>query len=564
MQIRSPHLDLKHIFISHTGQAMSLIEASNVKPGMQMMTQDGLQKVVVVDHLEKSQEVYDLNITDTHNFFANNICTHNSVYAFRGAQVEHILRFTQGWTNANVYKLEENYRSSAAILRAAQSVIDGSHHKSDKRLVAKLPEGAPVRLLRFENHWDEASFVADRIKQLASSGVQPEEIAVAYRTNAQSQAIEEALTEKGMAYHVVGGVGFTRRVEIQGARAYMALLANPRDRMAFERLSGFPKRGIGPAALEAVISQPGDNIIDQMRLVVAEPPKGVNSRAISGITELVHLFHKAQEIAERVSMGELLNWMVNASGMVSYLKKQGERGRDQLENLDGLIELAERYEGSVADNLIDWVADTALHEQEKDEVPAGVRLMSLHASKGLEFPYFFIVGLEEQLFLRGNVDHRGLDEERRLFYVGMTRAKKELVMTFADRRRLWGRELHTQPLQFLFDLPADVVRQRARTKTTSQPSRPGRPAPSARRKSNNPSENRSRTRERPRGSSSTPPPKPKADTSVSPDQFRAGMRVSHKKFGEGQVVDVTTDLVKVRFSDKVRALQVQYAGLRII
>jgi len=299
--------------------------------------------------------------------------------------------------------------------------------------------------------------------------------------------------------------------------------------------------------------------------VIHNPPKGINSRAIAGITELVSLFTKAQELSAKYSIGELLHWMINASGLVAHLKKQGEQGRDKLENLDGLVELAERYEGNVQENLIDWVADTALHEQEKDESPVGVRLMSLHASKGLEFPYFFIVGLEEQLFLRGNVDHRGLDEERRLLYVGMTRAEKELVMTFADQRRLWGRELHTQPLQFLFDLPADVVRQRARTKGAAKPSRPGRPARSSQQRKNSPTSSKPvRRQEYPKGSTAVPPAKPKADTSVSARQFRVGMQVSHKKFGVGQIVAVTTDLVKVRFTDKTRALNVQYAGLKIL
>ena len=533
-------------------------EAIQISVGDSMLGEDGEYKTVMeVRELDEGSTVYDINVIGSHNFFANKLCTHNSVYAFRGAEVEHILRFKEGWNNSKVYKLEENYRSSPAILRAAQAVIDRSHHRSEKRLVPVNPEGVPVRLLRFENHWDEAAFVADRIKQLVGSGVQSEDIAVAYRTNAQSQSIEEALTERGLAYHVVGGVGFTRRVEVQGARAYLSLLSNPRDRMAWERLAGFPKRGLGPAAIQAVIDHaPGGNILLGLQQVVVNPPKGLNSRALSGIQELVGLFTKAEELSSSQSLGELLHWLINASGIVSMLRKGGERGREQLDNLDGLVELAERYEGKAIDNLQDWVADTALQETEDRETPSGVRLMSLHASKGLEFPYFFIVGLEEQLFLRGNVDHRGLDEERRLFYVGMTRAEKELVMSYADRRRLWGREIHTQPLQFLFDLPADVVRQRAKSKNSSTTSRPSRPQRST---SRNSRDNRRRTSE-----PIKMPEKPKADLSVQTSQFQVGMTVRHGKFGEGQVIGVQPDSVKVRFGGKTRTLQVQYARLEII
>ena len=493
-----------------------------------------------------------------------------SVYGWRGAEVEHILRFEHNWSDVQVHKLEENYRSTPSILRAAQAVIDRSHHRSDKKLVPTLPEGAPVRLLRFDNHWDEASFVADRVKQLRTSGVAEEDIAIAYRTNAQSQALEEALNERRIAYHVVGGVGFSKRVEVQGARAYMALLSNHRDRNALERLVGFPKRGIGPAALEFVFAQGNSDLIDSIGEIILDPPSGLNRKAVAGFEELYGLFEKAQNMKHTATLGELLHWMLNASGIVSYLRTQKERGRDQLENLDGLQELAERYQGTAAETLQDWIADTALQEtEEAEQGPSGIKLMTMHASKGLEFPYFFLVGLEEQLFLRGDIDSKGLDEERRILYVGMTRAEKELVLSFADTRRLWGRELRTQPLQFLFDLPSEVVRQRARSK--SGPARPGKP--SSRTGSSTGKQaagsGRSENRERrsaslARGRSPAQPNKPSADLSVSGEQFRTGMRVNHAKFGEGVVVDCKNNNVKVRFGKQVKTLQVQYAKLQIL
>lgn len=469
-----------------------------------------------------------------------------SVYAFRGAEVEHILSFQKRWPDATTHKLEDNYRSSGAILEAAQAIIERSRNRSDKQLVATLPKGPPVRVFRFETHWDEARFIGDRIRQLLTEGVQEEEIAVAYRTNAQSQAIEEVLAQRSVAYQVIGGVSFMRRAEIQNARAYLALLSNPRDRLALDRAAGFPKRGLGPATLKQVAERAaGADLIEAAREMLKEGK--LKGKAAKGMEELLAVLDCAKGRMDQ-PLEQVLKKLLAESGFLGAIRKDKQTATERLANLDGLQELAERYEGPCSEVLVEWLSDTALDLGPEDSSP-GVKLMTLHATKGLEFRYVFLVGLEEDLFMRGEATAKQLEEERRLLYVGMTRAEFELVMSMADQRRQWGQDRATRPLQFLFDLPPSVVHKKAHSKSGKPKTERQRPDEAAYRP----------PRPRPR-----PPKRPAADGSASASLFPTGSKVSHAKFGAGIVTGSSGGKVEVVFSGKKVVLDPAFARLKLL
>ena len=517
-------------------------------------------KYIMVDEYQdvnRVQEELLRGVSSAHQ----NLCVvgddSQSVYAFRGAEVEHILRFRERWPQCRIFKLQQNYRSSAAILQAAQAVIDQASHASGKQLVATLPQGAPVMLLRFGSQWDEAAFIADRVRQLSKQGVELNDIAIAYRTNAQSQPLEEALQKNALAYTVIGGVSFMRRTEVQSLRSYLALLANPRDRLALDRVASWPRRGLGPAALKSIADQAqegeGNLLIAMAELLESGSLKG---KAASGAAELFSVFVKAFESqAQGQPLGAVIRLILQESGAYRMLRSAGEKGVEQLLNIDGLVEQAERFSGPAIDSLPDWLAETALTESSDGSAANGVKLMTLHAAKGLEFPYVFLSGLEEQLFLRGDVSRKELEEERRLLYVGMTRAERELVMSYSDLRRQWGREISTQPLQFLFDLPPQVVRKRAATKT-------GRPEPKGSDKRASGAgkiEDKEIYRRKPAVKKSAPAA---ADQSVNLNDFPAGCKVTHPKFGEGIVTGHKDGSLQVKFSGRLRTLKPEYARLR--
>jgi DNA helicase-2/ATP-dependent DNA helicase PcrA len=512
----------------------------------------------------------------------NNICVvgdeKQSIYRFRGAEVRNILRFESNWAGARVFHLEANYRSQANIITAANAVIEKSTERTDNRLVATRPAGSPVRLLTFETHWDEGRFVADRVKALIDAGISADSVAVAYRTNAQSQVLEEKLLERGISYRVVGGVEFNRRVEVQAVRAYLALLVNRRDRLAFERAIGWPKRGVGDTTAKLVVETARDSFDRDIRAAVtavaASKPAGVNARAVTGLTEFAALLDRCEAAMATTALGEIVRGVVRYSGIEALLREGGETGRDQLANIDQLIGLAERYPGNADDSMAEFLEATALNETPEDEErePA-VTLMTLHATKGLEFGYVFLPGLEQELFLRPTSDPRDIEEARRLLYVGMTRAETELVMSLCESRRMWGRESFMRPLQFLTDLPAEVIRQRARTRPASpapgaprRPGRPGRPAPPRpgpprrSRTAGGPSAGPLPASRDPLGAGQ--PARPVAATPA--DRFAAGQKVMHPSFGPGVVLSASGDRIRVRFPTATKELSIGYAKLTVL
>lgn len=517
----------------------------------------------------------------------NNICVvgdeQQSIYGFRGAEVQNILRFESEWPGCQVFKLEDNYRSQAHIINAANAVIAHATEKLDKILRPTKPAGTSVRLLEFNTHWDEGRFVADRITQIVKAGHSLDHIAIAYRTNAQSHVLEEKLLERGIPYRVVGGVEFNRRVEVQGARAYLSLLSNRRDRLAFERAVGWPKRGVGPSTVKLVLQHAREHhdahLRPAMKAVAAARPAGVNVKAAAGLAAFAELLDRAEGHLTSQTLDVVLRDVLERSGILDVLREQGDEGRDKLENLDQLVGLAERFPGPAADALPLFLEATALNDVQPgdDDATPAVTLMTLHATKGLEFEFVFLPGMEQDLFLRADSRKKDIEEARRLLYVGMTRAETELVMSYARTRRMWGREQLSRPLQFLRDLPPQptVAFQRQAAKSGSGSSRPGAPAyrrpagrPAASASSRAPMSARTAMASmRPASEIARPPqskPKPAADRSVRSSDYRAGQHVSHQKFGLGVVSGVRDGKVSVRFAGGVKDLAVEYARLQVI
>lgn len=470
-----------------------------------------------------------------------------SIYRFRSAEVKHILRFSEDWPGATVYHLQQNYRSQSRIVEAANALMVPARERTDNVLRAVLPSGPPVRLIDFPTHWDEARGVVQWVSSALSGGAGPEDIAICYRTNAQSRVLEEKLLEKGIPYRVVGGVEFNRRVEVQGLRAYLSLLVNPSDALALERVINWPKRGVGPKSVQGILehAKTADVPCLQATEQAARSLTAVrlSKNAQTQLTAFLALLEEGRVRLGRQSLSEVMRFLLEESGIKEMLREESD-GLDRLANLDQLLELSEMFshlDGAQAAQ--DFLEHTALHEAttEAEQAENRVSLMTLHATKGLEFKYVALCGLEDDLFLmeEGQAEE---EESRRLLYVGMTRAEHELLLTLARSRRVFGRQMQSQPLRFLDDLPADVKRQSvgdrpprpaARTSSRMGPSSAGIPAPVA--------------------------PVRKTVPEREPARVVVGQRVNHSSFGPGTVVEVAGNRAKVRFGSGIRQLDLRYA-----
>ncbi len=444
-----------------------------------------------------------------------------SIYGWRGARVENMQRFLQDYPNAEVIRLEQNYRSTGCILEAANALIERNPDRLGKQLWTALGAGEPIRLYAAVNEQDEAAFVVGRIQAWQAAGHGLDTVGVLYRSNAQSRAIEEALFRTGIPYRVYGGLRFFDRAEIKDALSYLRLIANPDDDAALERVINQPPRGIGEKTLQSIREAADAAGTSRWRalttLLEANRLSGRARNAVSAFRDRVEEL-RVQEGAGH-PLGDWVDAVLEGSGLRGYFERDtSEAARSRLENLDELITAARAYEAEFAEDewattpLLGFLANAALEgSDDRDETTPRVQLMTLHAAKGLEFPMVCVTGLEENLFPHAmsiTEDNR-LAEERRLCYVGLTRAQEALYLTYAERRRLHGQEHANLPSRFLDELPASVVEIiKPRHRVTST-----RYAP--------PPE------DEPPGSTGV------ADSSDAP--WPVGQRVVHKKFGLGRV-----------------------------
>ncbi len=436
-----------------------------------------------------------------------------SIYGWRGARVENILRFEQDHPGARVVRLEQNYRSTGTILKAANAVIAHNAGRLGKNLWTAGADGEPIHLYSAYNEIDEARFVVERIQDWAARGRPRAEVAVLYRSNAQSRVFEEALIQASVPYRVYGGLRFFERQEIKDALAYLRLIASRHDDSSFERVANVPTRGVGHKTLEAVREQARQTNLSLWETAQALLAAGaLPARAAQSLGGFLDLIARLAQDSAPLTLADQIEQVVTGSGLLEhYRKEKGEKGESRVENLEELASAARGFIHDQADGLdplAAFLAHAALEagEGEAEAWEDCVQLMSLHSAKGLEFPLVFLTGLEEGLFphQRSLEEPGRLEEERRLCYVGMTRAREALYLTHAEVRRLHGSERYAAPSRFLGETPAELLQEvRARPMATRPSWRPDE--------------------ERASGAPGTA-------------GVRLGSRVRHEKFGEGVVL----------------------------
>ncbi len=392
-----------------------------------------------------------------------------SIYGWRGAKVEHIRHFERDFPNTHVVRLEQNYRSTATILKAANAVIAHNQERLGKNLWTDGADGEPIQVYSAFNEQDEARFVAERIHAWREAGQPLADAAILYRSNAQSRVLEESLIHKELPYRIYGGLRFFERAEIKDMLAYLNLARFRDNDAAFERVVNVPPRGIGEKTLEQVrdAAREGRQSLWQAAMALLAEGK-LSGRAAGAIRSFVLAIDAMALAIDEQSLERQVAHVAQASGLLEFHKKDSERGEMRAENIEELVSAARGFslrEEDMALGLAPLDAFLGHAALEAGERQSGahedcVQMMTLHAAKGLEFPLVFIVGLEEGLFPHqmSREDPSKLEEERRLAYVGITRAREQLVLTCAERRRLHGKDLHPQPSRFLGEIPNELLR----------------------------------------------------------------------------------------------------------
>jgi DNA helicase-2/ATP-dependent DNA helicase PcrA len=480
-----------------------------------------------------------------------------SIYKWRGADLRNIMDFETDFSDAQIVRLEQNYRSTEVILDAASAVIANNRNRKKKALWTDLKGGAKIRLFRGSDELEEAEYIT-RIVRKALEEDYKALTAVLYRTNAQSRAVEDSLRAAGIAYVVLGGVGFYERREIKDALSYLKLILNPHDDIALRRVINVPARGIGKGvmdALEAVdVSQVDLNLPPLLaglsatfaqdslwtKLVAAVDGRLLSPRQIASLAAFRDLIVTLADVARREAVSVLLGKVLDQSGYLRDLREdKSEESEGRIENLMELVSAANEYETREAEpslgGFVDRLSLLSDVDKEQGKTDPKVMMMTLHSAKGLEFPTVILAGLEEGLFphSRSRDDEAELEEERRLCYVGITRARRQLVLTSAARRRVFGEYQNTEPSRFIDEIPADLIEQDfpAASSSFNRSQWEYRPNPYARRGGY--------------GSRKTEDPDAKVATQnfhyEEEDQtpgLRPGARVRHAQFGVGTVVSV--------------------------
>lgn len=452
-----------------------------------------------------------------------------SIYGWRGARIENIQRFSKDFPNAQIIRLEQNYRSSGTILKAANALISQNVGRMGKNLWTEGREGDPITVYAGFNETDEAFFIVNRIRTLREGNFSLREMAVLYRSNAQSRVIEEALMQYGIPYRVYGGLRYFDRAEIKDALGYLRLIANRSDDPAFERVVNTPTRGIGDRTLTAVRDYAKEtqlSLWDALHQLLEQ--KHFSTRSETALRSFVNLVNTISERCADLTLNKQMEYLLDASGLLEhYRKEKGEKGLTRVENLEELVNAAHQFiqEGGADNDIPPLTAFLAYAALESSEEKAQVyddcvQLMTLHSAKGLEFPVVFLAGCEEELFPHylSMGEPKGMEEERRLCYVGMTRAMHKLFMTYAELRRIHGKRVYHRPSRFLREIPDNLVDEiRFRTQVT-----------------------------RPQSYTGSYQPEPQS-------KFRIGKDVHHRIFGDGTIIDIEGEgeqmQVKVRFAN---------------
>jgi DNA helicase-2/ATP-dependent DNA helicase PcrA len=462
-----------------------------------------------------------------------------SIYAFRGADIRNILEFEHDFPGTRTIALEQNYRSTNRILRAANGVIAHNRERKPKDLFSELGEGDPVRVVEVEDDQSEARFVATEVAALIADGWSGREIAVFYRMNAQSRAVEQILRMNDLAYQVIGGPRFYERAEIKDATAYLQVIDNPADAVSLQRIANRPRRGIGDTTLGRLSAWADANAATLFEALGNPEAAGVSGASLRAVQGLHTLLQSLQASAQELDVPDLLQAVYDRSGMVDALESERTvEARGRIENLEAFVDGAREFQDQNPEGTLSgFLQEISLYSDQDAiaEETGAVTLMTLHNAKGLEFRAVFLVGCEEEIFPSSRaIEEQGVEEERRLFYVGMTRAKERLTLTHATSRLLWGRTTHNLPSRFLDELPgSEIERERLRPASWAEY---GRPSSSVAPRSEQPS-------------------------------LSTGDSVRHGTLGEGVVVRIEAGgVVTVRFAGdgSERRLMLDYAPLEKI
>ena len=403
-----------------------------------------------------------------------NICVvgdaDQSIYGWRGADMQNILDFEKDYPEAKVVLLEENYRSTKTILQAANEVIRNNRNRRPKNLWTQNEDGEEIVYYRANDEQDEALFVARTIDQLSREGYSHKDFAVLYRTNAQSRTVEEALLKANIPYTMVGGTKFYSRKEIRDVISYLNLIANPSDNISYERVVNEPKRGVGPGTVDKIRNFAASqeiSLLDASANIMLSPVKG---KAAQAVYEFANLILDLRERLDDYSVTELVELVLKKTGYSAALAAQATlESQARIENIEEFLSVTKNFDENLdnpadetgLDKLSRFLNDLALiaDTDDGDMESSEVTLMTLHAAKGLEFPVVFLVGMEENVFplSRASEDEDELEEERRLAYVGITRAEKILYLTNANSRLLYGRTNYNQPTRFLREISSDLL-----------------------------------------------------------------------------------------------------------
>jgi DNA helicase II / ATP-dependent DNA helicase PcrA len=540
-------LDSQFVLQGHMlKQSLPFISAASIRCGMVMASACGQFDVIERIEVESyDAKVYDINVERTHNFIAGGLVTHNSIYRWRGARVENLNQFRRDFPKAVLYKLEQNYRSSGTILKAANALISNNAGRLGKTLWTSGEDGERVKLYAAFNERDEADFVVNRIREWVSRGGARREVAVLYRSNAQSRVFEEAFLNARMPYRVYGGLRFFERAEIKDALAYLRLIASHADDTSFERIVNLPVRGIGAKTMDLVRDTARANATSLWNGAIACSQGLLPQRASQALQEFMQLIDRLGREVQGLELFEQVDHVIQMCGLIEHFKKEkGERGEGRIENLLELVSAARGFSPETEAEvelspLESFLAHAVLEsgEGQADPYDDCVQMMTLHSAKGLEFPVVFLAGMEDGLFphQRSVADLASLEEERRLCYVGATRAMRHLYITYAEQRRLYGVDTYAQPSRFISELPAELIEEI-----------------------------------RPRLQVSRPVFAKRHNTlDEAPSAMRMGSRVRHSKFGDGVVLNFEGNgpqaRIQVNFERQgTKWLMLSYANLEVV
>ncbi len=388
-----------------------------------------------------------------------------AIYGFRGADIRNILDFEDEYVDAHVVKLEQNYRSTQTILDAANAVISNNRGRKPKHLWTDLGQGDPIKVRELEDEHAEGRFVTGEIQRLMDEGTSLDEVAVFYRTNAQSRVLEDTLTRADIAYQVIGGTKFYERAEIKDAIAYLITLVNPHDVGAFTRIVNSPRRGIGSTSLSHVLSHANTNGVSIWEAAsIPEQVPGLGTPAVKALHRFMATMHVLKErVQAGVTVAELVKEILQETGYLEALEAERTiEAQGRIENLEELVNVAVEYDASDTEthSLEDFLQQVSLRSDadERADDTGVVTLMTLHNAKGLEFGIVFMIGCEEGVFPHSRaLDEGGLEEERRLCYVGITRAERDLYMCYARTRNVFGSRTWGAPSRFIGEVPQDLT-----------------------------------------------------------------------------------------------------------